>query len=207
MTIYLYSGTPGTGKSLHAAHEMRFQLSRRHPHPVIGNFQLSPSAPIRHPECFHYYDNANLSPDLLMRFADDYWTGREDRFREDHINLVIDECQLLFNSRLWTQKDRLAWLEFFSQHRKFGYRVIFIAQSAKMVDNQFRMLIEYEWLHRKVANLGLIGYLLGGLTANRLYMHINYYFQTNERLGMDWYFARNRDFAMYDTHARFERTA
>ena len=53
-----------------------------------------------------------------------------------------------------------------------------------MVDNQFRMLIEYEYMHRKVANLGVIGSVVGLLFWNRLYMHINYYYQTNERLGM-----------------------
>lgn len=207
LTIYMYSGVPGAGKSAHAANEIRFQLNRRHPRPVICNFDLGPLAPVKSREWFHYYRNEELSPELLTTFADDYWKGREDDFREDHLNLVLDECQLLFNSRLWSAKDRLAWLEFFSQHRKYGYKVIFIAQSAKMVDNQFRMLIEYEYLHRKVSNLGVIGYLLGALFAGRLYMHINYYFQTSERLGMDWFLASKKDFLMYDTHARFERTA
>lgn len=114
--------------------------------------------------------------------------------------------QLLWNSRLWTAKDRIEWLEFFSQHRKYGYKVIFIAQSAKMVDNQFRMLIEYELMHRKVTNLGLIGSIVGTIFFNRLYMHINYYYQTSERLGMDWFVASKKDFLMYDTHARFQRT-
>lgn len=207
MTIYLYSGTPGTGKSLHAANDIRFNLNRRkRPHPMIGNFALSPDAPVRHPECFRHYRNDELTPDLLTSFADEFWGGC-DFFREDYISLVLDEAQLLFNSRLWTAKDRIAWLEFFSQHRKYGYKVVFIAQSAKMIDNQFRMLIEYEYMHRKVSNLGVIGSILGGVFANRLYMHINYYYQTSERLGMDWFLASGRDFRMYDTHARFERTA
>lgn len=207
MTIYLYSGTPGTGKSLHAAHEIRFQLNRGRPHPVLGNFRLSENARVRHPENFYYYDNQELTPDLLTDFADGFWNDSGLRFKEDYLTLVLDECQLLFNSRLWTAKDRLAWLEFFSQHRKYGYQVMFIAQSAKMVDNQFRMLIEYELKHRKVSNLGPMGAVLGLLFFNRLYMHINYYFQTNERLGMDWYLASSKDFSMYDTHARFERTS
>lgn len=206
MTIYLYSGTPGTGKSLHAASEIRYQLTRRYPHPVIGNFRIDEHAPVRHRDYFHYFDNQELTPDLLTTFADDYWDNVGRDFQEDHINLVLDECQLLFNSRLWTAKDRIAWLEFFSQHRKWGYKVMFIAQSAKMVDNQFRMLIEYEVNHRKVANMGLIGQVLGLPFRNRLFMFVTYYFQSNERLGVDWYFARRKDMRMYDTHARFERT-
>lgn len=205
MSIYLYSGTPGSGKSLHAANLIRFQLSRRTPRPVLGNFKLSDDAPVRNPQFFWYYPNSELCPGLLTDFADRFWSS-QDFFREDYLHFVVDECQLLWNSRLWSQSDRMAWLEFFSQHRKYGYKVIFIAQSAKMVDNQFRMLIEYEWLHRKVSNLGVIGTLLGALFRDRLYMHINTYFPTSERLGMDWFMASRKDFAMYDTHARFERT-
>lgn len=205
MTIYLYSGVPGSGKSLHAANEIRFYLNKRKPQPILGNFLLSPDAPVRHREMFYHYRNHELSPELLTGFADDYWS-RQDFFREDWLIFVADEAQLLWNSRLWNSQQRIAWLEFFSQHRKYGYKVIFVAQSAKMIDNQFRMLVEYEYNHRKVGNLGLIGGVLGLLFFNRLYMHINYYFQTQERLGMDWFLASGRDFRMYDTHARFERT-
>lgn len=205
MTIYLYSGTPGTGKSLHAANDIRFNLNRRVPHPTIANFPLAEDAPVKHPEGFMSYRNDELTPELLTGLADGYWRTR-DFFREDYIGLYLDEAQLLFNSRLWTAQDRMAWLEFFSQHRKYGYKVVFIAQSARMIDNQFRMLVEYEYLHRKVRNLGLIGGLVGSLFMGRLYMHINYYFQTSERLGMDWFVASSKDFRMYDTHARFERT-
>lgn len=205
MTIYMYTGVPGSGKSLHVANDIRYQLSRRKPRPVIGNFELAPDAPVTHPEYYEYYPNSQLSPELLVTAADNFWRGR-DFFREDYITLAIDECQLLFNSRLWTAKDRLAWLEFFSQHRKYGYKVIFVCQSAKMVDNQFRMLVEYELHHLKVANLGMTGRIVSLLTGHRAYWHINYYFQTGEKLGMEWFLASRKDFAMYDTHKRFERT-
>lgn len=76
-----------------------------------------------------------------------------------------------------------------------------------MVDNQFRMLIEYEVNHRKVSKLGILGAILGPLTLNRLFWQVNYYFQANERLGMDWYLARRKDMDLYDSRARFERAA
>lgn len=208
MAIYMYSGTPGTGKSLHAVNDLRFRLNRKQPYPAIGNFPLAEGAPVAHPEHYHYFTNEELTPDLLTEFADDYWNTSGRDFKEEKLGLILDECQLCFNSRTWNSdaKTRLAWLEFFSQHRKYGYRITFIAQNAKMVDNQFRMLIEYEWLHRKVANLGVIGGILGLLSFGRLYMHINTYFATGERLGMDWFLASSKDFRMYDTHARFKRT-
>lgn len=96
-------------------------------------------------------------------------------------------------------------MEFLSQHRKYGYKVILVAQSAKMIDNQFRMLVEYEIKHRKVSNLGPMGALFGLLTFGRLFWQISYYYQNGERLGMDWYLMRRKDAALYDSRARFAR--
>lgn len=205
MTITMYSGTPGSGKSLHAVHDVRFWLNRRHPRPVIANFPLDEFAPVKQRETYHYYPNGMLTPKLITDFCDDYWTNVNTRFREGYVKVVFDECQLLWNARNWSAKDRLAWVELMSQHRKYGIDMILIAQSAKMIDNQFRMLIEYEYLHRKISNLGLIGGLIGLLTFDRLYWHINTYFQTGEQLGLDWFVASKKDFRMYDTHARFQR--
>lgn len=114
---------------------------------------------------------------------------------------------MLFNARDWTSKDRLAWLEFLSQSRKVGYRIILVAQSVKMVDNQFRMLIEYEVNHRRVSNMGLIGSLLSLPFRGRLFWAITYYFQLNERLGSESFVVSRKDMAFYDTHIRFERLA
>ena len=205
MTIYLYSGTVGSSKSLHAANEIRFALNRPSQRPVIGNFELSPTAPVRSRDNYTYLPNSELTAQSLIDYAEEYWTSR-DFFKEDYITLIIDEAQLLFNSRCWTQKDRMEFLEFFSQSRKYGYKVIFIAQSAKMIDNQFRMLVEYEINHRRVSSMGVIGWLLSLLFGgNKLFCWVEYLFQTNERLGASWYLAKRKDFAMYDSFKKFEK--
>ena len=78
MTMYVYSGTPGSGKSLHAASEIRFNLNRKsNPRPVIANFNLAPTAKIAHPECFTYVPNNELTPQYLMEYAIDYWAEHE----------------------------------------------------------------------------------------------------------------------------------
>ena len=38
--------------------------------------------------------------------------------------------------------------------------MILIAQFDKMVDRQFRALFEYEYVHRKVSNFGVVGWLM-----------------------------------------------
>lgn len=204
MTIYLYSGTPGTGKSLDAAREIRDVINRRKPRPVIANFKANQDV-LWHPDCFHYVPNWELRPDWLVEFANDYWETSGRRYREDYITLVLDECQLLFNSREWSAKDRLQWLQFFSQHRKSGYKVLFISQAAKMVDNQFRMLIEYEVNHRKVSSAGIAGKVLAAPFLGRLFVRVTYYFQMGEKLGSEWFLMHKRDAALYDTNAVFER--
>lgn len=203
MTIYLYSGTPGTGKSLDAARECRFQLNRANPRPVIGNFPINGEV-VRHPEMFHYWPNWQITPDRVTDFADRYWDS-VDFFKEDYLTIVLDECQLLFNSREWSKRDRMGWLEFFSQHRKYGYKVLFIAQSSKMVDNQFRMLIEYEVKHRKMSNAGFAGWLMSLPFMGRLFVKVLYFYQMNERLSSEWFIPSRKDMMLYDTNARFVR--
>lgn len=197
--IYLYSGVPGSGKSAHAASDIRFALNRGRP--VLGNFELASDAPVKSLDLFRYYPNSEISPELLMGFANEWWENHP--FHEGRLLLVLDEVQLIFNSRRWSDAKRLDWLEFFSQHRKAGFTVILIAQSAQMIDNQFRMLIEEEINHRRVASMGFFGFLASLLCFNRLFMQVSYLYQAKERLGMSFALLRNKDLAMYDSYKMF----
>lgn len=211
--IVLYTGTPGSGKSLHAAHDIREALNkyRGEDRPVLANFEVNTTS-VKRPNAFHFYTNEELTPALVQDFADDFWINTKRHFSEDYILLILDECQLVFNSRDWSNKGRVGkkdsrmdWLAFFSQHRKYGVKVILIAQSAKMIDNQFRMLCEYEVNHRKVSNMGIFGALIGGLFMNRLFMRVKYLFQASERLGWQLSIGRKKDMDMYDTYAKLRR--
>ena len=211
--IDLYTGTPGSGKSLDAASFIRMALNkpRGEDRPVIANFDVN-TQNVKRPQAFHYYDNDEITPGLLTDFADEFWTSTPRRFSEDYIVLILDECSLVFNSRSWMSKgrkgkadSRMDWLEFFSQHRKYGYYVILISQSAKMIDNQFRMLVDNEVNHRKVKNMGMIGNAIGTICFGRLFLRVKYLFQTNERLGMSLMWAKNKDMAMYDSYARLKQ--
>lgn len=210
MSIILYSGRPGSGKSIHAASDIRYALNRANTRPVIGNFELASDAPVKHPELYRYVPNQELTPDKVTDYADWFWDNSGVPFREDYILLCIDECQLLYNSResmLKSYRDvHMKWLEFFSQHRKYGVKVILIAQADKMIDNQFRMMIEYECIHRKLSNFGIWGAIIGAFFLNRLFLQVTYYYSLNERLQIDWYFASKKDMRMYDSYKRFART-
>ena len=200
MTISLYSGTPGSGKSLHATERIYKRLNRKLP--VIANYNLDKNK-IPNSKLFTYIDNSSLTPDLLVRNAGD-WFSRH-RFGEDRILLVIDECQLLFNSREWQNSDRMAWLEFFSQHRKYGFAVILVAQFDKMVDRQFRSLVEYEYIHRKVSNFGLAGWCLSLLFGGRAHVVVQRYYPLSQKVGSRFFIPRKKWFGLYDSYGTFRR--
>lgn len=88
MTMSLYSGTPGSGKSLAATGRILKRLKRGRP--VIANYALREDR-IPNPELFNYVNNADLTPQYLVEFARGWFGAHE--FKEDSILLVIDECQ------------------------------------------------------------------------------------------------------------------
>lgn len=160
--IYLYSGTPGSGKSLHAVCDMLSANDRDFP--VIANFKINPKV-IRNPDRMIFRDNASLVPSYLEAYAQSYWQSQGVRVVENRILLVIDECQLIYNSRDW--KKNSGWVSFFTQHRKMGYKVIMIAQQREMIDKQIRAVLEYEYLHRVLANAGIFGWALTFVLGSR----------------------------------------
>ena len=200
MTIYLYSGTPGSGKSLHAARDIRDYLRYKRL-PVIGNFAINPDT--KGHDRYTYRPNDGLTPDYLIWFAREYWADHS--FGEDRILLVLDECQLLFNSRDWAQQDRMAWLEFFSQHRKYGYKVLFIAQFDRMIDRQIRSLIEYEFVHRKLGNFGAKGKIMTMFALGEVFVCVKRFYSLNERIGVEMFRARKSVYRLYDSYATFDR--
>lgn len=199
--IYLYSGTPGSGKSLHVASDIRDRLIWQRL-PVIANFDINPETR-GYAERFTYMPNTELTPDFLYGFAADFWRGKS--VKEDSILLVIDEAQLVFNSRDWQQNRRRDWIEFFSQHRHFGYKVVLIAQFDRMIDRQIRSLIEIEVNHRKMGNFGWKGKLLSLPFRGRLFCAVSLYYGLKERVGVSWFLPRCKLFRLYDSYNRFEQ--
>lgn len=200
--IYLYSGTPGSGKSLHVASEIRDWLIWKRL-PVIANFDINPDTR-GYAERFTYIPNNELKPSYLYDFAARYWKGR--CVSEDSILLVIDEAQLVYNARDWQSgRDRMDWIEFFSQHRHFGYKVVLIAQFDRMIDRQIRSLIEVEVNHRKLGNFGWKGKLLSLPFGGKIFAAVSIYYGLREHIGTQWLLPRRKLFRLYDSYNRFEQ--
>lgn len=204
--ITLYSGTPGAGKSLHLASRLLNWMKFKNA-PIIGNFPCDFSQIKRKKGSYLYIDNSDLTPDRLILFSQNYRAYVRDTFhrevKEGEILLVIDECQLLFNSRDWGQKNRAQWCSFFSQHRKFKYEIILVAQMDRMLDRQIRGLIEYEWKHRKVSNFGAAGKILGLLFGGKLFVSVRVWYPMKEKVGSEFFFYRKSFAQIYDTYSIF----
>ena len=71
--------------------------------------------------------------------------------------VVLDEAHVWMNSRLWRDEDRLAIVNWFSQHRKLGFDVYLITQDANNIDRQVRSLFEYHVQLRNLRKMKVAG--------------------------------------------------
>lgn len=202
--IRLYSGTPGSGKSLHNARDiiMRSKFGE----PVIGNFECDLRTYKK--ANYTYCPNDKLTPEFLRDYSRKFFNGRRPGAKDEgSILLVIDECQLMFNSREWQRENRNQWLEFFTQHRKLGYDITLIAQFDRMIDRQIRSLIEYEFIHRKLSNFGVKGWILSVILGGNTFVAVQMWYPLKERLGAEFIHARKNLWSIYDSYALFDTDA
>lgn len=205
--ILAYTGTPGSGKSYHAAVDIWDRV--RFGHPVITNIPMI--FPTKHrtkrsiEKCnvsYNFRETWEITPKYLMDFSENLRKERGwKRVPEDYIYLVIDEAQLVFNCREWNAKGRQEWIKFFQLHRKLGYRVIMITQVCKMLDNQIRGLVEYEILHRKASNFGFKGCLVSAFFLSpSVFIAVRMWAVLRERVDAKIYRYSRKIAKMYDTN-------
>jgi len=201
--IELYTGTPGSGKSLHCAKVM-FQKLRSGGN-VYANFDINLTAfKGRQTGIFIFKDNSEMSVDGLLEFAlTEHKRNTNGNIIEGQTLLVIDECQILFNSRDWNAKDRMKWATFFTQHRKYGYSVILITQFDRLIDRQIRSLVEYQVIHRKISNFKTIGFFLGLLFGGNLFMAIRQWYGVREKIDSEMFVLQKKYARLYDSYKIF----
>ena len=199
--ISLYTGTPGSGKSLHTARDVITWLKMKKKN-VIANFAINEGVLKtgffnKNLGSFTYIQNSDFTVDKLI----DYSLKNHIKGKEKQTLLCIDECQTFFNPREFARKDRLEWNNFFSQHRKLGYEVILITQTDRLIDRQIRALVEYEVKHRKVNN-----FKFGKLSPVPLFCSVYYWYGVRERLGCEFFTYRKKLGSLYDSYKMFEKS-
>lgn len=155
MAIRLFTGFVGSGKS-YAATALGCQIADA---PlgkgwVIANFPIKPKKTFlsrfrkkkfTSPRWI-YKDNEEMTVEFLVKKS--LAMGWDKK--ESSALIIFDEASIPFNSRNWNKPDRLQWIKFLSQSRKFGYDFIFITQDSKMLDKQIRALCEHEVQHKRM---------------------------------------------------------
>ncbi len=203
--IKLFTGTPGSGKSLHAAKMIYYTL--RSGRPVIANFDINTKS-IKHRKNrelkFIKKENYEITPQFLVNFALGFWKGK--RVKEEEILLVIDEAQVMFDSRQWQKADRHEWVKFFAQHRKFGYHIVLICQFDGMIDKQMRAMIEYKVIHRRVSNFGLFGLVLSFLAWGPVFVAVKVWPALNKKVDQEFFMPKKKYYSIYDTLNTFEKS-
>lgn len=200
MAITLYTGSPGSGKSVHMARELYWHVRMKRP--TICNFEIDLDK-FKDGSSFHYVPNDALNPGYLIQFSRDYF--KDKQYREAAIKLYIDECSIQFGARQWNAPDRKAWIEFFQQHRKLGFEIKLISQMDTMIDKNIRGLIEYEVKHRKVNNYGLFGFVVSCLFIGKpLVCCVRYWYPMKQRLDAEFFLGAKRYYRLYDTYKLFD---
>jgi len=194
--IWLYSGTPGSGKSLHMGKEILSYLKRGKN--VIGNFPVFDDifyksvikgkkgfpflrigkSKKKSMGQFSWLKNEDFTVQRLVKYSQNYHKSNE----ENQTLICIDECQCMFNPREFMKADRLNWNNFMAQHRKLGFNIILVTQNDRLLDRQIRGLVEYEIKHRKINNYGI-----GAFLPIKTFIAIEYWYGVRQKIGSEFF--------------------
>lgn len=190
--ICIYEGAVGSGKSYHALLEgLKKCSSWRKNRWVVANFPLKREfCKNKEIERWQFWDV--ITPEKLILFSiEKGFAGHEGSCL-----LIIDEAGILFNSRDWMVKadERKKWISFFSQSRKFGYDVILVAQSDRMIDRQIRDLSEYIVRHFNMRQYWFLAWV-----PFRLHCAVWRWYGTKIKGTIDPFIVRKSVYKKYDT--------
>lgn len=195
--VTVYSGTPGSGKSLHCAEKILFHLKRGQS--VICNFPINMECiKKRYRKNFYYIPDKDLTPHYLFEFAKAY----HKEAKEDQTYLFIDEAQRIFPiDRVYEL--RKEWEQFFQLHRHYGYSIILVTQNLSYINKGIRIQTEYEVKHRKINNYGIGGLILT-LLHLPLFVALTYWQGTREKIYSDFFMFKRKYGKLYNTFSNFD---
>lgn len=207
MSVILYEGVPGSGKSLHAMSELYWACVRRSTY-IMTNFDVKWPW-FKRCATYRLPDGALEVEDVAQGLRD--WLSSGHRVtREGQVIVVIDEASVSFGNRDWNKPGRTEWLRLFRQHRKYGLRFVLISQSINDIDKAIRGQLAKVGSHTLINNYGLFGDFVSILTLGRpLSMCIYYlpFYGTRRNraavVGRELVLGMKRVYRMYDTHELF----
>lgn len=225
--LNLYSGTPGSGKSLHIA-QLIYKWIRVYKSNVITvNMNINSSyvytkhgKKIPHTKrgiIYNFKDFTHINP----QFFYDYARKFHKKGKEHQTVIIIDEAQTFFNPVVVKEKNqhykelkskgikipyvegyREDWLKFFTQHRHLGFDICLVSQFDKLIDAPIRCLFEYNYVHRKINNYS-IGFVLT-LLGISLFKSTQFWYGAKLRTGNNFFFYQKKYSKIYDSYKLFD---
>lgn len=219
-----WTGTPGSGKSLHMAHEIREDL--RIGKQVISTANIDTRLVFMNPlqrfvfwltngkkllytpnkkqRNFHYIDIMNITPAYLYQHAARYHVeGKEHQTR-----VYLDECVAIFSPTIIGEdvKRWNEWDKFFRVHRHLGFDVILIPQSVKLISRKVKEYAEFEVKHFNRKNHGVLGFFVS-LAVGGLFSYSVCWRGTHEKpLSQGWFTYTRYYGSMYNSYCLYSDT-
>jgi len=223
--IYLFSGTPGAGKSLNLARTIRLWLHKNRT--VISSmyidvrlcflniisrfvFEISRGKLLifdnddKRSHNYIYKNIFEITPDYLIQYAiENHIPGKE------HQSLVVlDECISIFSPEKCQGQYWLDWQRFFQYHRHLGYDVILVPQNTQLLARKVQHFAEYEVRHRAMKNanfvMAIISLLLGGLFTTKTYWQGS---SNKKHIDKEWFRYHYYLGKMYNSYCMFDELA
>lgn len=207
MTIRLRTGFVGSGKS-YAAVKDGTQIADA----LLGNKYVIANFPVTEKKTLFskfrkvktrksrwiYKSNEELTVDFLVQKSLEMGWDK----KEGSCTVIFDEASIPFNARSWNRPDRLEWIEFLTETRKFGYDFDFITQDASLLDKQIRKLCEYEVQYKKLNSMIYFSFL--SLFKVSLFGGVSYWNGVKNSKGqLKLYFYKKSIASRYDTMQKF----
>ena len=222
--IQLWSGTPGSGKSLHCTHEVRedlrfgkyvistcyidttycfmnklqeliFNLSR-------GKLHLYNEDPRE--KNFFYIPIGEITPQYLYEFAAKY-----HKFGKEHqTTLILDECVAIFSPTVLSENIKRwnEWDEFFRKHRHLGFNVIIIPQAKKLISRKVIEYCEFDVKHFNRKHHGLFGFYLSLIIGGLFSYSVCWRGTKDKPLEQKFFTYRRLYGSMYNSYSMFDET-
>ena len=198
MSIYFYTGTPGSGKSYETVRIALANLKRKIY--VIANFPLRFTRKQKlkgYEERFFYVPNDRLTVDFLVKFS--IVKGMFENRRENQCMVILDESGGKFNSRDFGASDRSVWCEFFRQHMKLGFDFILVTQIDRIIDRQIRGCVETHFIFRNINRFGPFFFL-----PFKVFVKVEYWYGVKQRVGAEFILFRKKIANQYDRFRMFD---
>jgi zona occludens toxin len=202
MTVSLYEGPVGSGKSYHAFAEGLMHIAMRRPRYVYTNIPLvknkDPKKAKMEQERW-FFDSGEITPEKLIRFAVEKKLPPRLGGFEGKCKLIIDESPTYFEAREWTKKDRKSWLRFLAHSRKLGFDVILVAQDQVQVDKQIRKSVEYFVRHYNINRYWWFSWL-----PIKIFWAVHFWAKTNTKGTVQTILFRKKLAKRYDSWEVFD---